>query len=368
VSPEPLYGHQFEPAGWDITGNGNWGRSGAYADHGPNCEPPGHDGSVEHEPAEPKDFVYRCANHVMTVAHSGGVGAIMLTPLQVVDLSDGPVTIRFDISSYDSSNREYPGLWIQAYGRQLTYPDMQGASENSLHIREDDDGGQWNRLVQFFDGGKALGGAGTTGNFDRRTLSVDPEFGSAQQRQTIEIVLSKTHVTVTLLENGHVWIDRDLARPLDYDLAVVSFEHWVYNGSKGCMESAPCVSTWHWDNFMLTDSRPLTEVRTTAQGGYKFNWSTPREREFPFASVPPAGSFLRGDLVSKGDLEISFDGGATWETARLQPTVRRTEDDNKENGRPTTIWHPIPAGTTSVWVRPTVEAASVYNVSAWSLD
>jgi hypothetical protein len=111
-------------------------------DHGADCSPPPatHPLSRRYE-----DAVYQCRNHVMTAIKAEGYGMIYLTPNHMVDFSQGPAAIRFDVSTLRTSLRDWIDLWITPYEDNLQIPlqtdiamvDASGPPRRAVHVLMD---------------------------------------------------------------------------------------------------------------------------------------------------------------------------------------------------------------------------------------
>lgn len=156
------------------------------SDHGPNCEPPmlrssnvsranqnytvtGFDGwTAIVDPDDPRsiypdpvtgellpnriigeglhtisayeDMVYQCANHMMTALHASGYGVIYITPNHMIDMSQGYAELKFDVSSFQQSSRDWLDVWFTPYEDHLQLPllsglpDLGGEPFSGFHI------------------------------------------------------------------------------------------------------------------------------------------------------------------------------------------------------------------------------------------
>ncbi len=229
----------FDSAHWEIAAHELWGepldRVNAVlpAQHGPNCEPPGEDGSVTHPVVRYSDFVYQCRDHIMTVANT----TVYLTPDHMVDLSAGPAVIRFDVSTVSRSTRDWIDVWVQAWDtqEQAILDDETGAQanpRNAVHIEQGagccsprSDG---IFHVEVFNGSRQR--VARLEPVDRYWTTVLKP--SAQTRSTVEIVLSRTHIKVWMPQHNLVWIDQDIPS-LGFTEGLVSFGHHSYSPDKG---------------------------------------------------------------------------------------------------------------------------------------
>jgi hypothetical protein len=159
---------------------------------------------------------------------------------------------------------------------------------------------------------------------------------SAKRRDTFEIRLSRTHLKVWMPGYDQVWVDTEIPE-LDWTQGVVQFGHHSYNPTK-CGETCT-PNTWHWDNVEITPAIPFTMIRAQERGSDIDN-----PHPITFAQSAPANARLR--FAGFGQkIELSFDGGATWEPAQKQTQVWDYEHHFYS------YWTPIPEGVTSVLFR-----------------
>lgn len=294
------------------------------AQHGPNCEAPGDSGSVTHTVTSYENTVFLCRDHMMTHVPGGSLveyDSVYLTPDQLVDLRGGSAVIRFDISTFASSARDWVSVWVQPWETQEQrildddIPSSQGNPRNAIHIEMggdstffDGDSGQFH--VEVFDGGR------------NRVAAIEPTgpswatvlTPSAQTRSTVEIVLSRNHIKVWMPTLGLVWVDSAIPT-VPFSEGVVTFGHHNYGADK----DGGRPNTWHWDNVTISPSVPFTIVRTdrrvTGYGG------PDSARTFVFEAPAPARSYLRFNAIGEG-VQVSFDGGPYARATRTGPLIK----------------------------------------------
>jgi hypothetical protein len=132
------------------------------------------------------------------------------------------------------------------------------------------------------------------------------------------------------------WIDAEIA-PLGWGEGIVQFGHHSYNPAKDCSACQP--NTWHWDNIEIIPTVPFTMLpadrRYVAAGG---------PTSVSLATPSPAGSHLRFSGI--GDrIEVSFDGGQSWQEAQMQAQEEYHADHFRS------YWTPLPAGVTNILFR-----------------
>lgn len=354
----------WTPSNWDVTVHSrNTSRPDTldpmHALHGPDCSPP----PDTHINETYEGSVYICRDHMMTAIMDESYGAIYLTPDALVDLSQGPATISFDVSTLTLTNRDWWDVWISPYDEQLQtpleewLPDLSGAPQHAVHVRLHDAGTLGASTYSDFVETRVP--ALTTAAYD---TFLTP---AAKQRETVVIELSTTHLKVGMPAYDFWWIDSDIAE-LPFTQGVVQFGHHSYNPLKDCEQSNPrgpngtcSPNTWHWDNVLIDPAI-----------GFSINRGLSRvaDKETPLISlVQPTttGSHVRFSAVG-ASIEFSIDGGSTWQAATRQTVGKATATEHFAS-----YWTPIPAGVTSIIFRGEPTLAGdwiVRDVSAWSLE
>lgn len=326
--------------GWDVQVHsrdpGTWQQLDAgHAGHGPGCEAP----PATHEFSHYEDAVYLCRDHIMTSLNSEGYGAIYLTPPEMVDFSAGEAVIRFDVSTLQTAPaRDWWDVWITPFEENLTIPlehdtpDGQGPPNEAIQVRLTDN----NALCvhDYRDADNVEPGPFDDGNtcqhWDGYDRFLEP---SAAIRSTFEVRVTQTSVKVSLLDaNGgtvFTWHDYRPATPFSFTKAVVQFGHHSYNPEK----DGGGGNTWHWDNVRIAPAAPMTIIRATqrfVRDGESVAFPTPA----------PADARLRFSGI--GAIQVSFDGGESWEEARRQEPL------GPDATHFSAYWTPIPEGATTV--------------------
>ncbi|MCC6237801.1 MAG: hypothetical protein IT299_09540 [Dehalococcoidia bacterium] len=315
------------------------------AQHGPNCEAPGETGGVTHAVTEYERTVFLCRDHMMTHVPGGSIveyDSVYLTPDQLVDLRSGSAIIRFDISTFATSSRDWLSVWVQPWENQEQrildddIPTSQGNPRNAIHIEMggdasffDGDSGQFH--VEVFDGGR------------NRVAAIEPTGPSwtsvlnpsAQTRSTVEIVLSRNRIKVWMPTLGLVWVDSAIPT-VPFSEGVVTFGHHNYGANK----DGGRPNTWHWDNITISPSVPFTIIRTDRR---VVGFGRPEsERTFVFETPAPARSYLRFNAISEG-VQVSFDGGPYGPATRTGPLIKAEH--------PSSYLMEMPEGTTRATFR-----------------
>lgn len=341
--------------------------------HGPNCEPPGRAGTVQHETALARDVVFQCANHVMTYGPTGG-SAVRIVPNQALDLSSGEGTVDFDVSTLSLSSRDWLFVAVQDWSVQEAkitdqdIPSAKGNPRNTLMIEQgttagfSSDPGTW--AVKYYDENRERVA------YDYGA-SIDAAIGgrgarSAQVREHFQLVVNKNgHVKFWLPARNFVITETDVP-PISWNLGVVSFVHNTYSPSKGWNpdtgncdnppEECGHPNTWHWDNFGVTPSVPFEIVKTDHRGS-----DNTSEDTFTFDRPLPADSLVR--FEGWGDaIRVSFDGGP-----EVTPMWMSADNGHAEHSNSYLV--PGVTGATRMHVRvtPTWCCSTVNNVEAFAL-
>ena len=344
---------------WDITVHSrDWGTwydpIPMQADHGPGCEGPPNTHPITDYPGS----VFNCRNHLMTAINAPGYGMIYLTPNQMVDFSEQTAIIRWDLSTFRKSQRDWVDVWITPYDRnnQLTLltwlPDLNGPARDAVHVEMQDIVNTFNvGIVRDFDDTRFRGPVSRHG-YDR---FLEPDQA---RRDTFEIQISANYIRVGMPDYDFWWIDEPINPPLDWTEGVVQFGHHSYNPTKACDGSGECgPTTWHWDNVIIDPAKPFSIIQADQ------DWLTePAGEMVTFDRPAPANSHLRFTGFSE-TIEVSYDGGTSWLNAQRQDQLEEHSD------RFQSYWMPIPAGTQRVQFRGTLRWAGGWNVrdiSIWS--
>lgn len=327
-----------------------------HAQHGPNCEAPGEDGSVTHTVSLFADLVYQCRDHVMTHLPDDQYTALEMTPNQMVDIS-GAATVKFDISTMPRSTRDWIDLWIQDPTTQEAdpldgaAPTQQGNPRNALHIGmvgagpypspTSQDMGNRAFIAEEFDGNRNV------------VAYIEPPYNSgwmnvttlsAQTRRTIQVDLTRTHVRVWMPEFNLVWVDADIPQ-LPFTQGIVSFGHHSYSPSKGAdpvdggAEASGTATSWHWDNVSINPAIPFEIIHSDHRAA---QWNEGvAARTFTLEKPAPANSVLRfNGYGGNVGMKVSFNGAPVVD-AVLSGAMRALESSAN-------YLMPVPTGTTTI--------------------
>ena len=338
----------FSSPNWDVAIHGRDGlRPEPEAHHGADCGP----FPATHAIAADGAKVYQCRDHIMTTAGGDGYGVTYLTPSTLVDFSGGEAVIRFDISTFRSSERDWVDVWITPFEDQLVlplnpgFPDLQGPPRRAVHVLL--------TAESAFCPAVWVDGAEVEDNQSPWRCRNEPYTSapgfpgpSATRRDTIEVRISQTSLKMGMPAYNFWWYDETLRQPLDFSRGVVQFGHHSYSPEKGTRYASPTgPNTWHWDNVKISPSIPFTII-PVVNG---------------FLSTPaPAGSYAR--FAAWGEsVEISTDGGQTW-----APAVKPRQDN--DCCHIFSYLHPIPAGTTSLLLKGQPQAGGALPVRVTNLS
>lgn len=327
-------------AGWDVAVHSRdrdtWEElEPIAAHHGPDCGAP----PATHATSSYEDAVFQCNDHIMTALNASGYGVIYLTPNQLVDFSGGEAVVRFDMSTLRTSSRDWVDLWVTPYEDHLQLPleswlpDLTGEPRRTVHLKMDtnDDLSVFKGFI-FRDTMVEELKFNTWGGYEK---VVTP---SAVRRDTIELRISRTSIKLGMPAYNHWWIDTRVA-DLGWSQGIVQLGHHSYSPSKcdrGCQPN-----TWHWDNVGIEPAVPFTIVPADRR------WASEEDgRTVSFAAPAPPESHLRFAAIGTG-LEVSFDGGASWQMAQPRP-IREGKDATNTF---LSYWTPMPAGATSAMLR-----------------
>ncbi len=300
------------------------------ATHGPDCAgPPAthqHDGNYE-------DSVFSCRDHVMTAINASGYGLVYLTPAAVLDFSTREAVLKFDASTFRASGRDWLDVWITPYEDNLQLPlddwlpDLQGEPRRAIHIRMEGPLGDTKFRAYVINDHVATELPSNWGPLEQ-TLKMDET-----RRDTFEFRISSTHVKFGMPGYNRWWIDSSFAN-LGWNSGVVQLGQHAYNPTKD-VGGQP--GTIHWDNLVMSPAIPFTVLRAD------YRYADDDGQSIRFEAPAPVGSHLRFSAV--GLVDVSFDGGKTWQRATRQA---------QELAKPehfSSYWMPIPTGTQQVLFR-----------------
>lgn len=329
-SPRP-----YNPTNWDVLVHSRdyntWKQlEPMAAHHGSDCGA----APATHQISAYPDAVFQCNDHLMTAINAGGYGLIVLTPNQLVDFAAGEAIVRFDMTTFRSSGRDWVSLWLSPFEDQIPLPlrdwlpDLAGEPRRAISI----DMESFNALTVF------------RGRVSREYAAMDLNSiwwlgyesfltPSAVRRDTFELRISRTSLKFGLPAYNRWWVDTSFS-DLGWDRAVLQLTHHSYNPTKDCTNCGP--NTWHWDNVSISRAVPFTMLKGDLP------WVDPTSRSWvSFPTGAPANGFLR--FVGIGNsLQVSFDGGQSWQAARMHSVEKQVDEVFKP------YWMPVPPGTTRV--------------------
>jgi hypothetical protein len=344
----------FNPPHWDVVvhsrNTDTWDTlEPMIAGHGPDCSAP----PATHPTSAYDQAVFQCRNHVMTAINASAYGMIYLTPAQMVDFSAGEAVVRFDMSTLDTSGRDWVDMWITPFEQNLvlpldaTLPDVQGPPPNAVQVSMDFS--QSTFLANIYRNGVKS----TIDSFVTYDSVLVPD---AARRDTFELRISNGHLRFGMPAYGLTFFDASIAS-LGWSQGIVQLGHHSYTPMKDC--SGPCApNTWHWDNVTISPAKPFRMIKSNQRW-----YSDAKGSTATFAAPAPANARLRFAGVGDG-MQVSFDGGASWVNARRNSTGTAIEHMSS-------YWMSIPAGTTSVRFRSSGwfgNPWAVRDVAVWSSE
>lgn len=308
------------------------------ADHGEHdCAGP----PAQHPLTSYDGMVFRCRDHVMTAVKAEGYGVIVLTPNRMLDWSEGPATLSFNLSTKRNTRRDWLSFTLSPFEDALTIPapndapSLNGQPRNAVWVKHMASGNLCAHIIREFTE-QQLPCRENPDIEDRFTAAGSST--SASRRDPVVITVSRTHITVSWA--GMVMVDADFPQPLTFTRAVVQLGHYSYNPTKDC-DYAPqlgcAANTWHWDEVKLSRAVPFTIIKSKPRA---LNYS---DGMVTLDAPAPANAHLRFGAYGF-EADVSFDGGVTW----VKPTAFSYARTNDPDGQ---FHAPIPEGTTSVRFR-----------------
>ena len=305
------------------------------AQHGPGCEAP----HMTHEISTVEQTVFRCRDHVMTALNASDYGLIYLTPDHLADWSDGEAIVRFDMSTFRTSSRDWISINVQPFEAnhalplEDTFPDLQGMPAETVSIRLDQDG--WSHRLH--QGGERIRDTGECTRNDWDDW-LEPD---KSRRDTFEMRITPTNVTFGMPGYQQEICSINIPGGLDWDQGIVQFGHHSYTPSKDqdCSEAhqGDCgANTWHWSDVEISSAVPFTMIKPDRLW---YNSRDANPETVTFQEPAPQNAYLR--FASWGRVEIDYgDGWVAVEPLSLE---------SREHAR--SHWLPVPEGTQQVQVR-----------------
>jgi hypothetical protein len=352
---------------WDLVENidGPTDNNGTMqAGHGPDCSAP----PATHTVVSLADSAYICKDHMMTAVNGGGnafvtYGAIYFAPAQLADWSQGPAAVSWKVSTERLSTRDWWQVNLTPFSQNMVLPLMEGfpayAGEpvSGIQLRVDNGtcrAGNIGTIIRV----SVISGSHENEITQNPPCVEDAVSPSAATRSQFQIDVSSGHLKVSMPGSNLVWFDGPVN--LGFNQAVVQFSHHSYNPLKGADVTAGGTlgpNTYHWSDVGISPATPFTMLRP--QQPFSLH-----EGQNPVLNLPqaaPQGSFLR--FAGLGNFEASYDGGKTYQAARVQ-------GDNSHPEHFASYWTPVPAGTTQVMLKGQINGSNypwwVEDVSVWS--
>lgn len=388
-SPLRFWNDSPQATNWDVVANqSDTGATGAnengdfsnpHAHHGTDCSAPldANNKLVTHPISNIHDAVFICKDHLMT-SLLAGYALVYLTPNQLLDLNQGETTVRFDMTTFSSSGRDWVDMWITPFQDNYVLPlerwnaPYNGEPKNAVHIRTDgnnDGSPHWegeiyrNHNEEGFNGGGVNDFYGGFKSAIERSGAKDnglPAQVSPKRRDTFELRISKTGAKMCLVSvnveppvpTNQCFFDAKFSDlGANYSNALIQFGHHAYNPQKDCtpsglngnyMQVGCLANTWHWDEFKISQSKQFTIIKPVP-GSPKF---ITKDMSLTLNSATPANSYLRFAAVA-GNVEVSFNNGASWTTIPRRDQVRNSPEHFSN------YWGAIPQGVKTIKFRGT---------------
>lgn len=311
------------------------------AQHGPDCAgpPASHELHGDHSAA-----VFLCRDHLMTALNAEEYGVIYLVPNQLVDLSGGPVTIRFDLSTERMSSRDWIDLWLSPWEDNLALPleasdpDLQGPPRNSIQVTTaNGEGSPVLRTTREWQPREYQPGYAVSPLGD----GVTPGTNESATRQAFQLTISPTNARLERLASATapalLYWDEPIEFP--FDLAVLQLGHHSYTPTK---DNSGLPATWHWDNVGISNAVPFELNRAVERYADSEHDIVTFER--------PAAANANVRFAAIGAPELSFDAGRTWLPAERQDGLGQVQGEHHPEHF-SSYWMPIPEGTAELRVR-----------------
>jgi hypothetical protein len=268
---------------------------------------------------------------MMTAIKASGYGVIYLTPNHMLNFSQGEAVIHFDISTLQTSKRDWWDIWMTPYDDQLQLPledlhsNLNGSPRRAVQIVMTQ---ETMRAVVYEEFAVAQLNE-FHGDIPARWPTKYSPFltPDARRRYTFEIRLSCNHLKVGMPDYNFWWMDSPI-EPLNWDQGIVQFDHHSYNPAKCENNACGRPNTWHWDNVEMTPTVPFTMIQVDQR------FVDGETASVTFAEAAPDNAHLRFTGIGT-NLEVSFDNGTTW-----QPVQRQAQKSMTKAASSPTRTHP----------------------------
>lgn len=295
-SPQPFT--QVGQNNWDVQvhsrNNDTWFElETVNAQHAHDCSAP----PASHPNSSYEGSVFSCRNHLMTALNTSGYGAIYLTPNHMIDFSDGPAVLKFDLSTEKMSGRDWWDVSVSPFMDAQALPllsdlsqgvDLQDPNKNSVVITTDN--GEGGPNLKVVRNGSLEDYDGVQGWFNiPANESIASGTNQAATRQPFQLTISKTHIKFERLASPTgehvVFVDTDIPE-LSWSEGVVQFGHHSYTPTK---DNAGNPATWHWDAVGISPAIPFSMIkadkRFTQGGTVNFNAPAPENAYLRFSGI-----------------------------------------------------------------------------------
>lgn len=259
------------------------------AQHGPNCESP----ATTHANTSYEGTWFVCNDHVMSAINASGYGVTYAAPDAMLDWSNGPAVLRFDLSTFRTGYRDWWDFWLTPYADNMalpfggTDPDLQGPPRRALNVSIGNAEGApvysvYNNRQQT----DSIAGWAVP----RAAADIPNGVDQKASRQPFKLTVTATRIRFERLASATapavLFWDKPIALP--FNTAVVQLGHHSYTPSKDG-QGGP--NTWHWDNVSLEPSLPLSFIKADRRyvdgsgGVVTFNSPAPAGASLRFAAI-----------------------------------------------------------------------------------
>lgn len=308
-----------------------------------------------------EEAVFKCNDHVMTAINGIGksindsYALAVLTPNHMVDFTDQEATIRFNVTTYRTTQRDWIDIWITPWEDNLNLPfdtgtvDLQGLPMNTIQLvmfapnDNSKSGFRPKILVNGQDTGEFQQFSGDYNWYTGYEDYLPGNAGSPKRRDTFEIKLSKTHISICMPQDSSdgapsqtiCWANKTI-KPIPFTRGVVQFAHHSYTPNKDCNFYTPLTcgpDTWHWDDIYISPAVKFNMIKGDRR------MVTGETTPVIFQAPAPAQSKLRFSAIGK--VQLSFNNGSYISVSPQNSTQPTT-------GHVANYFVDVPQGTNNV--------------------
>ena len=244
-----------------------------------------------------EEWVFQCNDHIMTAAQGdAGYAETNLTPPAMADWTNGPATIKFDVSTFHNSpSRDWIALRLTPFEEHMLYPqggkasgvDGSGIPKTALHFEQDND--YWRIMYNNTGLGSLVTPYGQ---------GPVPRAGDVQGkvvRNTVEIIIGNGKLTFRY-PGTNASTTVNLPSQMTWTQAVFQMEHHSYTPSKdpaGPGAEGNPHGTWHWDNVYINPAVRFYQRQASINGRDRTGKSSSTSwQTVTFNEPAPANAYL----------------------------------------------------------------------------